>query len=95
MDELHYCKAHGIYEGSCSVCRKKPSASDEKGVSSDEAYHTVVLIRRFRTTYMEEVQAMEDESLYEDEYSFEIGKRTFPEVLTLVDDIKQCVELMK
>ena len=71
----------------------KPSTSDSKGTSSKEAYVTIVTIQRFRKT-PQDIRGSLLEYL-EEEYSFQIGMRTFPEVLTLVDDIKTCMGLMK
>jgi hypothetical protein len=40
-------------------------------------------------------EAVMEQYLMEDELCFEIGERTFPEVLSLADDIKACVTLMR
>ena len=72
-------------------CPDSPSKALTKSTSSEKAYHTVVKLERYRHFPVNPL----DEIIVEDCYAFDIGKRTFPEVLTLVDDIKKCVELMK
>jgi len=84
-----HCEICGCEPRWCEC--KKPSASDSKSTSSDEAYHTVIKIERYKELPVDP----KDEILLEDSYAFTIGKHTFPEVLTLVDDIRACVELMK